>query len=93
MSTRITKTWFDNGTLLTQEIPIDGIYKCSPEATHREDKSMTGQLKLAEGMAEEIKQVIYKYSEAMPLATAIGCLEIVKYELMRDHEGDEDETD
>jgi hypothetical protein len=43
-------------------------------------------LKLAEGMAEEIKEVIYKYSDSMPLATAIGCLEIVKIELLKEHE-------
>ena len=48
-------------------------------------------LKLAEGMAEEIKDVVYKYQEAMPLATAIGVLEIVKVELMQEHAEDEDD--
>jgi hypothetical protein len=47
-------------------------------------------LKLAEGLAEEIKEVIYKYSESMPLATAIGCLEIVKTELLKEHEEEEE---
>jgi hypothetical protein len=47
-------------------------------------------LKLAEGLAEEIKEVIYKYSESMPLATAIGCLEIVKAELLKEHEEEEE---
>lgn len=42
-------------------------------------------LKLAEGMAAEIKDVVYRYNEAMPLATAIGVLEIVKVELMQEH--------
>jgi|TARA_R110000868_G_scaffold379194_1_gene644968 hypothetical protein len=46
-------------------------------------------LKLAEGMAEEIKNVVYKYHESMPLATAIGVLEIVKLALIQDHEEDE----
>ena len=45
-------------------------------------------LKLAEGMAEEIKEVVYRYSDAMPLATAIGVLEIVKAELMQEHQED-----
>jgi hypothetical protein len=47
-------------------------------------------LKLAEGMAEEIKDVVYRYSESMPLATAIGVLEIVKVELMQEHQEDEE---
>jgi hypothetical protein len=47
-------------------------------------------LKLAEGLADEIKEVIYKYSESMPLATAIGCLEIVKTELLKEHEEEEE---
>lgn len=42
-------------------------------------------LKLAEGMANEIKDVIYRYHETMPLATCIGVLEIVKAELMQEH--------
>lgn len=37
-------------------------------------------LKLDEGMAKEIKDVVYKYHETMPLATAIGVLDIVKLE-------------
>lgn len=48
-------------------------------------------LKLAEGMAKELKDVVYKYQETMPLATAIGVLEIVKVELMQEHAEDEDE--
>jgi hypothetical protein len=48
-------------------------------------------LKLAEGLAQEIKEVIYKYSDSIPLATAIGCLEIVKTEVLKEHEqGDEE---
>ena len=50
-------------------------------------------LKLAEGMAEEIKDVVYRYHESMPLATAIGVLEIVKAELMQEHQEDEDDQD
>lgn len=43
------------------------------------------QLQLAEGLAKEIKEVVYRYHETMPLATAIGVLEIVKAELIQDH--------
>jgi hypothetical protein len=41
----------------------------------------------ASEMCEAIKEVIYSYSEEMPLALAIGVLEIVKIELI--DEGDE----
>ena len=37
-------------------------------------------------MCEEIKQVIYSYSEEMPLALALGVLTIVKKEIMQDHD-------
>lgn len=50
-------------------------------------------LKLTEGMAEEIKAVVYKYHESMPLASAIGVLEIVKVELMQEHADKEDEDE
>lgn len=53
---------------------------------------ISDQLKLAEGMAQELMAVICKYSGAMPLATAIGCLEIVKFELIQKNGMDEDET-
>ena len=51
------------------------------------------QLQLARGMAEEIKDVIYRYHETMPLATAIGVLEIVKVELMQEHADKEDDDE
>lgn len=47
--------------------------------------SKRASLKAAE-MCEEIKQVIYNYSEEMPLALALGVLAIVKKEIMQDHE-------
>lgn len=49
-------------------------------------------MKLAEGMFEEILAVIGTYSESMPVATAIGVLELVKVQLINDH-GDDDEED
>lgn len=38
-------------------------------------------------MCEEIKKVIYSYSEEMPLALALGVLEIVKKEITDEHDG------
>lgn len=39
----------------------------------------------AEEMCEEIKKVIYNYSEEMPLALAVGVLHIVEREILDDH--------
>ena len=50
-------------------------------------------MQLAQGMCDEILSVIYKYSEAMPVVSAIGVLEVVKQQLIVDHveASDEDE--
>lgn len=37
-------------------------------------------------MADEIKKVIYEYSDTIPLALAIGVLRIVEKEILDDHE-------
>ena len=41
---------------------------------------------LSAEMADRIKDVIYDYAERVPLVVAIGALEVVKYEIMRDAE-------
>ncbi len=48
-------------------------------------------LKLAQGLTDELLGVIYKYHETMPLATAIGVLEIVKAQPIAHHLEAEDE--
>lgn len=46
---------------------------------------------LSSGLVEEIHSVIMKYSEAMLVSTVIGCLEIVKLQILDDQlYGDED---
>jgi hypothetical protein len=52
---------------------------------------MNNPLKLTQGMTDEILKVIHKYDETMPLATALGVLEIVKQQLIQDA-NDEDEV-
>ena len=37
---------------------------------------------LANGLVEEILKVIHKYDETMVVATAVGCLEIAKQQLI-----------
>ena len=53
---------------------------------------MTYVGKLADGLVQELLQVIHKYDETMVLPTALGCLEIVKQQLIQEHMEDEDDT-
>jgi hypothetical protein len=47
--------------------------------------------KLAAGLVEEILEVIHKYDESMYLPTALGVLELVKMQLIEDHQEDDEE--
>jgi hypothetical protein len=40
------------------------------------------QGKLANGLVDELLAVIHKYDESMYMSTAIGCLELVKQQLI-----------
>gem|GEM_PF-2076009 len=42
------------------------------------------QGKLADGLIEEMLELIHKYDETLYTATAIGCLELVKQQLIID---------
>jgi hypothetical protein len=46
---------------------------------------------LTQGMVDEILAVIHKYDETVMLATALGCLDIVKAQLLQEHMDDDDE--
>jgi hypothetical protein len=59
--------------------------RCHPS----KEQGMT-PLKLAEGMTQEVLDVIYKYSDTMPFATALGVLEIVKWQLLQEHMTDDE---
>ncbi len=48
-------------------------------------------LKLAQGLTDELLDVIYKYHESMPLVTVLGVLEVVKHQLIQEHMDEEDE--
>lgn len=39
---------------------------------------------IAQGLVDEIVALVYKYSESMLTATAIGCLEIAKLQILED---------
>jgi hypothetical protein len=50
------------------------------------------QHKITERLVEELLDVIHKYDETMVVATAIGCLDVVKAQLIADVlEGNEDD--
>jgi hypothetical protein len=39
---------------------------------------------VAQGLVDDLLEVIHKYDETMYMSTAIGCLEIVKQQLIAD---------
>ncbi len=45
---------------------------------------MNYDAEIAQGLVDEILAVVYKYSESMLSATAIGCLEVAKMQLLAD---------
>lgn len=48
-------------------------------------------LKLAQGLTDELLDVIYKYHETMPLVTVLGVLEVIKHQLIQEHMDEEDD--
>ena len=48
---------------------------------------------LTQSLVDELLAVIHKYDETMMLATALGCLEIAKAQLLQEHMEDEDDDD
>ena len=47
---------------------------------------------LTQKLVDELLEVIHKYDELLMVATAIGCLEITKAQLLQEHmEEDEDD--
>ena len=49
------------------------------------------QGKLAGGLVDELLEVIHKYDETLYMATVIGCLELVKQQLINESMEDEDD--
>jgi hypothetical protein len=46
---------------------------------------------ITQSLVNELLAVIHKYDETMMLATALGCLDIVKAQLLQEHTEDDDE--
>lgn len=51
----------------------------------------TSQTALAQGMTDEILEVIYQYHEAVPVVLALGVLEVIKQQLIVEHTGVEED--
>ena len=49
------------------------------------------QGKLADGLVEELLDLVHKYDETLYVATAIGCLELVKQQLIIDVIAEDDD--
>ena len=49
------------------------------------------QGKLAGGLVDELLEVIHKYDETLYMSTVIGCLELVKHQLINESTEDDDE--
>ena len=47
------------------------------------------QGKVAGGLVDELLELIHKYDESLYMATVIGCLELVKQQLINDATEDE----
>jgi hypothetical protein len=49
------------------------------------------QGKLADGLVDDLFEAIHKYDETLYMATVIGCLELVKQQLINESVENEDE--
>jgi hypothetical protein len=49
------------------------------------------QGKVAGGLVDELLEVIHKYDETLYMATAIGCLELVKQQLINESMEEDDD--
>jgi hypothetical protein len=50
------------------------------------------QGKVAGGLVDEMLELVHKYDESLYMATVIGCLELVKQQLINDAAEAEDDT-
>ena len=54
------------------------------EQNQGEEHMIFNQGKLAGGLVDELLEVIHKYDETLYMVTVIGCLELVKQQLIND---------
>jgi hypothetical protein len=49
------------------------------------------QGKVAGGLVDEMLELVHKYDETLYMSTVIGCLELVKQQLINESMGDDDD--
>jgi hypothetical protein len=59
----------------------------------REHMTYDYQGSLAQKLVDELLEVVHRYDETLMVATAIGCLEIAKAQVLLDHMEVEDDDD
>ena len=50
------------------------------------------QGKVADGLVDDLLEAVHKYDETLYMATVIGCLELVKQQLINESMKDDDEN-
>lgn len=48
---------------------------------------------ITQGLVDELLAVVHKYDETMMLPTALGCLDLVKAQLIQDAQDDDEEAE
>ena len=48
-------------------------------------------LKLAQGLTDELLEVIHRYDESMPLVSVLGVLRVIESQLIPEHTDDDDD--
>jgi|LauGreDrversion4_2_1035121.scaffolds.fasta_scaffold125266_3 hypothetical protein len=54
---------------------------------------MTYDANIAQGLVDEVLELLHKYDESVLLPTVLGCLDIVKMQLLQDQMSDEDDEE
>jgi hypothetical protein len=83
---RINESW------RTNENRMD-FHHCDAGTFNTEELFMRYEGDIAQGLVDEIMELVYKYSESMLTATAIGCLEIAKMQILNDQVVELDDDD
>jgi hypothetical protein len=48
---------------------------------------------IAQGIVDEVLELLHKYDESVLLPTVLGCLDIVKMQLLQEHTEEEDDDE
>ena len=83
-------TGWPPGLLQDDDRKLSCWFASRPDALYQIRKNMNlNQSKLAEGLVNELLELIHKYDETMVLPTVLGCLDLVKQQLILDHTEDD----